>query len=330
VVTPAGEVYLRVVASQREEASQLAVSVIVPVRDGGIDLPELIASLRAQTLPRRDFEVLIADDGSSDGATARLPHENGWLSVLAGPRRNPYAARNRAAARARGRVLAFCDVDCRPEPDWLERGLAGLERAEVVAGLVRFVRPSRLTAWSLVDMDTFLDQERTVRTGGAVTANLFVGRTLFERVGGFDGTLANGGDQEFVRRCVADGARLAFERDAVVAHPTRDRARELLGKVWLVNRRHAAREARAGRRPGRLALRSLVPLVQQLRSRARTGRSIGLDRSRLGESGVEPSLWDQARALPIIYLLMPYLATAAQARGWVDGRRMRQAEHDAA
>jgi glycosyltransferase involved in cell wall biosynthesis len=318
------------VAFPREEASQLAVSVIVPVRDGGVDVPELVASLRAQTVPRSEFEVLIADDGSSDGATAQLAQDDGWLSVLAGPRRNPYAARNRAAARAGGRVLAFCDVDCRPEPDWLERGLAGLERAEVVAGLVRFMPPSRLTAWSLVDMDTFLDQERTVHTGGAVTANLFVGRALFERVGGFDGTLANGGDQEFVRRCVAAGARLRFERDAVVAHPTRDRARELLGKVWLVNRRHAAREARAGRRPGRLSLRSLVPVVQQLRSRARTGRSIGLDRARLSESGVEPRLWDQVRALPVIYLLMPYLATAAQGRGWIDGRRMRRAEHDAA
>ena len=303
----------------------LAVTVIVPVRDGGSDVAGVVAALQAQTLDRARFEVIIADDGSTDGAADGLDTADGWLVTLPGPPLNPYAARNRAAAAARGRVLAFCDADCRPEPTWLERGLSALRTADVAAGLVRFIPPARLTAWSLVDMDTFLDQERTVRTGGAVTANLFLHRDRFERLGGFDGSLANGGDQEFVRRCVADGARLVFTPEAVVAHPTRDAARELLGKTWLVNRRHAARESRAGRRPGRLTLRSQVPLVHQLRSRRRTGRSLALDSKRLADSGIRPTLWDHARAVPVMYVVMPYLATAAQALGWLDGRRLRRA-----
>ena len=304
---------------------ELAVSVIVPVRNGGEQLAALVERLAAQTLPRSQFEVIVADDGSTDGAAGALSGGNGWLTVSPGPPRNPYFARNRAAAAARGRILAFCDADCLPEPDWLERGLAALHHADVIAGMVRFIPPENRTAWALIDMDTFLDQERTVRHGGAVTANMFVARERFERLGGFDDTLANGGDQELVRRAVADGARLSFNADCAVWHPARASAGELLGKVWRVHRRHAARESRAGQRPAKLTPRALVPVVQQIRSRRRSGRALLLDRRRLGDSGVRPTLWDNARALPVMYLLIPYLSTAAEALGWLDGRRERRA-----
>lgn len=299
-----------------------SVSVIVPVRDGGASVGDLIAALQSQTLARERFEVVIADDGSTDGATEGISTEDGWLRVFPGPPVNPYAARNRAVREARGRVLAFCDADCRPDPDWLEAGLEALEEADVVAGLVRFA-PTRRTIWSLLDMEMFLDQERTVRSGRAVTANLFVGRRLFDRLGGFDDSLANGGDQEFVSRCVAGGARLAFAREAVVLHPPRESAKALLGKIWTVNRRHGTRVTRAGRRPDGLTLRAWVPFVQVARSRRRAGRSLLLDRHRLEDSDIRPSPWEDSRALPLIYLVLPYLGRTAQILGWWDERRTR-------
>jgi glycosyltransferase involved in cell wall biosynthesis len=298
------------------------ISVIVPVRDGGEAVGELVAALEDQTLARERFEVVIADDGSTDGATEAISTTDGWLRVLPGPPVNPYAARNRAVREARGRVLAFCDADCRPEREWLEAGLAALGDADVVAGLVRFT-PSRRTIWSLLDMEMFLDQERTVRSGRAVTANLFVGLELFDSLGGFDGSLANGGDQEFVSRCAAGGARLAFSRGPVVLHPPRESARALLGKIWTVNRRHGTRVARAGGRPDGLTFRGWVPFVQVVRSRRRAGRSLLLDRHRLGDSDVKPSLREDALALPLIYLALPYLGRMAQVLGWWEGRRSR-------
>jgi hypothetical protein len=88
-----------------------------------------------------------------------------------------------------------------------------------------------------------------------------------------------------------------------------------------VNRRHAARESRVGRRPDGLRIRSWIPVVQKLRGRRRVGRSIGLDRQRLRENGVSPSLLDDLRALPFIYLVFPYTACVAQLYGWREGRR---------
>lgn len=302
--------------------SRPLVSVVVPVRNGGDVLPALVTALERQAMPRDRFEVLVADDGSTDGATEDIATHDGWLRVLPGPAENPYAARNRAVREARGEILAFCDADCEPVAEWLEKGVAALGGTDLVAGLVRF-RTRRRSVWALLDMETFLDQEKTVRNGRAVTANLFVGKELFDRVGGFDASLPNGGDQEFVARAVADGARLVFAREPAVYHPARDRAREFLGKVWTVNRRHGVRVSRTGERPDGVTLRGWIPLVQPLRSRRRSGRGFMLDRRRLADSSVEPSRLEEARVLPAMYLVVPYLGRAAQVVGWWEGRRLR-------
>lgn len=299
--------------------------MIVAARDAGDDLIMLVRALERQTLRRDAFEVLIADDGSRDGSAANLDDDGSWLRVLPGPPTNPYAARNRAASEARGRTLVFCDADCRPEPDWLEGGVAALEDSHLVAGSILFAEPERKTVWALVDTETFLDQERAVQGGRAVTANLFVRRELFEREGGFDGTLANGGDHEFVSRCVRGGARLAYAPDVVVWHPTRASAREFIGKVWTVNRRHGIRESRRGERPSGARVRGWIPILQTLRNRVGAGRPLALELRRLDASGIPATTWDRVRALPVIYLVVPYVGAAAQLVGWWQGRRQRGA-----
>jgi glycosyltransferase involved in cell wall biosynthesis len=304
--------------------TQPAVSVIVPVRNGIEDLRGLLEALRRQSLPRELFEVVIGDDGSDDGPES-LQTSDGWVRVRRGWPTNSYAARNRAVRASRGRMLAFCDADCRPEPGWLDAGLEALEQAELAAGEIHFAVPQRRTVWTLLDMETFKDHGRQVPASNAETANLFTTRALYDRIGGFDDSLPEHGDFDFVQRGVAAGAQLVYAPRARLSHPTRDRARPFLRTVWIMHRWYAAREARAGRRPDGLKLRSWMPLVQPLRSRRRFGRSILLDRRRLAEHGVAPSLGEQLRALPIMYLLLPYFSGAAQARGWLDGRKLREA-----
>jgi glycosyltransferase involved in cell wall biosynthesis len=301
----------------------LVVSVIVPVRNGGADLPDLLRALQAQTLPRARFEVVVGDDGSTDGSTNGLVSQDGWVRVAFGPPLNSYAARNRAVRLSHGSVLAFCDADCRPEPEWLEAGIRAIQESDLVAGRIRFSPPASRTVWAILDVDSFKDHERQVRQGTAETANLFLRRELFTRIGGFDDSLPEHGDFDFVQRCVAEGASLAYAEDAVVWHPTRDRARSFLRAVWIYNRWYAARESRSGRLPEGLKFRSWVPVVQTLRSRRRWDRSIGPDRRWLELNGIEPRPRETLAALPLMYLLVPYLRGAAQLQGWRDGRRLR-------
>jgi GT2 family glycosyltransferase len=220
-------------------------------------------------------------------------------------------------------VLAFCDSDCVPEPHWLEAGLAALEACDVVAGDIRFVVPDRPTVWTWIDMETTKDHERQVLLGNAETANMFVRRDLFERLGGFDDTLPEHGDFDFAERAVAAGARLAYAAEARVHHPTRNEARPYVRMVWIMNRWYAVRAARAAVRPTAVNVRAWVPVVSTLRARRRNGYSIGLDRRRLGAHGVRPPWRHRLAALPLLYLVLPYVRSAAQLHGWSTGRRLR-------
>jgi glycosyltransferase involved in cell wall biosynthesis len=305
------------------------VSVIVPVRDSASDVDALLACLARQTLARSEFEIVIGDDGSTDGGTEGIATGDGYIRVAAGPPMNSYAARNRAVTASSAPVLAFCDADCRPERDWLKRGLAALQQADIAAGRIRFTVPERRTVWTLVDMDGSKDHEHQVRLGVAETANLFIHRELFDEMGGFDESIPEYGDFEFVGRCVAAGASLAFAPTAIVWHPARISGASLLRALWKYNRGYAVHEARAGGTPDAVKLRSWVPVVQALRSRRRWGRSIGPDRTWLRANGVEPTLSETLRALPVMYVLIPYLRGFAQLRGWLDGRRLRKADRRA-
>jgi glycosyltransferase involved in cell wall biosynthesis len=302
------------------------VSIIVPVRNGGDDIRELTDCLQRQTLDRSLFEVVVGDDGSTDGSVAGVEKDDGSVRVVPGPPTNSYAARNRAVGAARAPILAFCDADCRPEPEWLVRGLEALVGTDMVAGRIKFKVPRPRSVWTLLDMDGSKDHEREVRQGVAETANLFLRRDLYDRVGGFDGSIPEHGDFDFVERCIAAGARLEYGPEAVVWHPARTSGRRYLRALWIYNRWYAAREARAGRVPEGIWLRSWVPLLETIRGRRRWGLSlVGPDRRWLQENGVKPRPLETALSLPLMYLVVPYVRLAAQLRGWVDGRRLRRA-----
>jgi glycosyltransferase involved in cell wall biosynthesis len=297
--------------------------VITPVRNSPADLAALLRCLERQTLPAGEFEIVVGDDGSTDGSTDGIATADGHVRVAAGPPQNSYAARNRAVLASRAPILAFCDADCRPEPDWLERGLEALQETDVAAGRIRFDVPEDRTVWTLVDMDGAKDHEHQVRVGVAETANLFLRRELYDQVGGFEGRIAEYGDYEFVERCVASGAQLTYAAGAIVWHPVRTSGRALLRALWKYNRGYAVHAARDGLVPDGVKLRSWVPVVQTFRSRRRWGRSIGPDRRWLGSNGVEPTVRETVAAIALMYLLIPYLCNTAQLLGWREGRRRR-------
>ena len=208
----------------------IEVSIVVPVRDAVDDLPALTRALTSQTVNGGRTEILFVDNGSTDGSAEWLRHNlppHAKLLFSSG-RPNAYAARNAGVEQARGRVLAFTDADCRPEPDWVERGLRALQDRLRVAGRV-VVQAS--TARSLVedlDMSRFLRQERFVQEAFGATANLFVHRRLFERIGLFDERLRSGADHEFGVRAAAAGVTIGYADDAVVRH----RARRQFVALW--------------------------------------------------------------------------------------------------
>ncbi len=282
----------------------------------------MLDCLAAQTLPEERFEVIIGDDGSRPDL-APTAAAAGRVRVISGPPRTSYAARNAAARRARGAALAFCDSDCLPEPTWLELGLAALEGVDIVAGEVRFQVPARPTIWSLLTIDLFLDQQQNVKLSRAVTANLFIRRSLFEELQGFDESLPSGGDYELVGRAVSRGARLRHAPQAAVGHPTTDKVSSFLRKIWKTNYADGVRRGRSRQRMDPVGILILVPVLGAAIARRRAFRPIySLDTTRLGAAAQEPGFGTHLLAVAALYSLVCGFAGAGRVLGWLKGIRL--------
>lgn len=197
------------------------ISVIVPVLNGGPFLVEQLRGLADQH-PDEPWEVIIADNGSTDGSL-ELARE--WdrahqefhvvdASAVAGAA----AARNAGVAVASGEYLAFCDADDVVQAGWIDACVRALQDADVVAGrfdfrqLNGFRPPSPLS--SGIRPLGFLP--------AGLGANLAVRRSAFDEVGGFDEKLMPvGDDTDLCWRLQLRGFRFAEMPDAMVAKRAR-------------------------------------------------------------------------------------------------------------
>ena len=131
-------------------------------------------------------------------------------------RSGPPKARNRGAANATGEFLVSADDDVVPEPSWLERAaerIAAEPGLDVFEGLT--VKPGGRTV--RIRADESLQY---------ILCNLFVRRSLFERIGGFHEGYYDPENGVFFREDAdlgytleAAGARVGREPRAVVTHP---------------------------------------------------------------------------------------------------------------
>lgn len=108
--------------------SSALISVVIPVHNGAVWLPQTLDSIFSQTY--QVFEIILVNDASSDAlldvlasySDARLRVEHLSLNV------GVSTARNHGIGLARGKFIAFCDADDICQPERLEQQLAFLER----------------------------------------------------------------------------------------------------------------------------------------------------------------------------------------------------------
>ena len=84
-------------------------SVVIPTYNRAALLGRTLDSLWRQSCT--DFEVIVVDDGSTDGTLDYLTTLGGRVQVVTQPNQGPGAARNLGAENARGEYLAFLDSD---------------------------------------------------------------------------------------------------------------------------------------------------------------------------------------------------------------------------
>jgi glycosyltransferase involved in cell wall biosynthesis len=202
-------------------------------------LKKVLASLVEQDFPKDQYEIIVADNGSTDktlNVAKDYAEKYQFLVryVIEDDIQNSYAARNKGIQIAQGEILAFTDSDCVPCESWLTKGCKALwkDNASMIAGRIEFTfKKSQPNIWEYFDAAGKLNQKSYVESAGfGATANLFVRKTMFDRYGLFLSELQSGGDYEFGRRLTQSNEVLLYAENALVYHPARSTFRDKLAK----------------------------------------------------------------------------------------------------
>jgi len=214
------------------------LSVVVPLYNCLPLTQAMLASLQATLPAGLTHEIILVDDGSTDGTREWLAtlHEPPFR-VLLNERNLGFAVgNNRAAAIARGEFLALLNNDLVLQPRWLEPMLAAHAGLQGRAGLVGNVQLDARTGavdhagmelspaakpFHLRELPPLLFRWlRPVRIVPAVTgACVLISRALWQELGGFDEAYVNGGeDIDLCYRARAAGRLNAVALRSVVRH----------------------------------------------------------------------------------------------------------------
>jgi glycosyltransferase involved in cell wall biosynthesis len=198
------------------------VSVVIPAYNAARWLAETVQSVLGQSYA--DFEVIIVDDGSTDG-TAGVAQSvaDSRIRYIYQQNRGLSAARNAGTREARGRYIAFLDADDLFRPDKLARQVAVLDGCPEV-GLVtcgfEFIdeggqRIGQQCSW--LDCPK-LDLPTLLFWNPLLPSTLIVRREWCERAGPFDERLRRYEDWEYAIRLAYAGCRMEYVHDVLLGY----------------------------------------------------------------------------------------------------------------
>ena len=215
-----------------------SVSIIVPCYNEQGTISKLLEAIHAQTYPRGDMEVVIADGMSTDGTRAEITafsqaHPDLHICVVDNPRQIIPAGLNCALAQAQGEIIIRLDGHSMPHPDYVERSVADLQTGlganvggvwEILPGAQTWLARSIAAAAShpLGVGDALY--RRTTKTAEVDTVPFGAfKRELLALIGLFDEKLLTNEDYEFNTRIRKSGRKVWLDpsiRSMYFARPT--------------------------------------------------------------------------------------------------------------
>ena len=203
--------------------NNLFVSIVIPTYNRKDLLKGAIESLLNQTYPKDKYEVIIVDDGSTDGTEEMLGElaekKNSNLRYFKQKNRGPAAARNTGIKNAVGEIIGLTDDDCAASDTWIENAVQCF-KAKTIVGVQGSTLPQKNFKKPLTLTGSFCTIEVTEESWYYPTCNMFYQRDALSKVGGFkeDYTLAGSEDTDLAWRIKEQGKKIVFCRDAIVYH----------------------------------------------------------------------------------------------------------------
>lgn len=231
------------------------ISTIVCTYEREGYLRKAVQSLLEQTLDPSSYEVIVVDNGSTDGSWSYLDStfgsDHARVRPLREPRNGLSFARNTGVAAARGEFVAFFDDDAVATPEWLERIVARFDElgpaVGCVGGAIDLLMEAPRPPWFPDGLAWMLGRFDHQHHAGALPPEVFlpgsnvaIRRELLDALGGFDTSMGRGasgllgGEENVLQRKVdARGLQRFYDPGIrVLHHAPADRLR----RTWFVRR----------------------------------------------------------------------------------------------
>ena len=208
-------------------------SVIIPTCNEGELLSMTIKSILENTI-YANFEIIVVDDGSTDGSTLELEEKYSYVKVVKGNKLGVTGARNLGAISSDGEYLIFMDAHCKVSYSWITNFIKALSPVDVAmvgpcftqldkpepkgCGM-KFIDESLETTW-FEPIDSQKPYEVPLTTGACQAFK----RTYFEAIGRYEEGFTKWGseDIEICIRVWLLGYRLVAEPNIVIQHYFRE------------------------------------------------------------------------------------------------------------
>lgn len=201
-------------------------SIIVPTYNTSDVLSQCIESIYQQSTDRKDFEVIVVNDGGKDVTTDLGSLGHGCeVQEFYQDHKGPAAARNLGIVKAKGEIILFLDDDSLPTPNWLSATIQAWETYSDFDGIGGYIAGEPTDSiYCRVNSDFFnwyLDRHLIGdHCTFVVTCNAGYKKAVLEKIGLFDDRYkkASGEDRDLNIRILKMGGRLRLDKDILVYH----------------------------------------------------------------------------------------------------------------
>lgn len=204
-------------------------SIIIPALNEEKYIADSVKALLAQSVPRKDFEIIVVDNGSKD-ATKQIAKKAGADKVIVEKNKGTNIARQRGVEESAGKILAFLDADCIPPPHWLQtiEKLLKQEDVAAVSGPYNYgFKGLKLLLMKFYEYVLMVHLDTTFyilfgrRAGQIMGGNFAASRKTIEKIGGLPPLTFHGDDSATAMLIARNVGKVLFTKKLEVKSSAR-------------------------------------------------------------------------------------------------------------
>ena len=193
-------------------------SIVIPTYNSAKLLSRCLEALEKQSASKTEFEVTVADDGSTDETLEMLSRFNAqtelnlqWTSI---PNSGPGNARNAGVAKSAGSWIGFIDADVIPDTDWVKNAIQLIQQKPNAGAFEGRTEVTRLNLAT-----PFTHQTENTDGGRYPTCNFLVRRNLANFNPAYRIPFPFREDTDLAFSILASGYSIIFAPELIVEHP---------------------------------------------------------------------------------------------------------------